>query len=570
MARDMKIKTVFEAVDKTSKVLGKMQAKIASFTDKASRKFRKLDRTLSGIAGTMTRGIKTGLTFATAGAVALGGALWKIMGAFSKFEDAEARFTPLMKGAEGARKLVERLKKEAETTPFQFENLADTAAQLLPVMNSDIDKTVEAMRMMGDVAGGNVQKMESITRGFMKASLKGKVDMESLNMIAEAGVPIFDELAKAMGKSTGDKFSKSISSGKVKVKDLEKAFKMMTSKGGLFYKGMDLASATLSGRISTLKDEVTGAAGEFGSALAPAIKNAVEKSIEYVSVIHKWIKEHKEIIRSKIADFMKKIPYYMEKAVYWGPKIVKGVAAFYALTAAVKVLNVTMTLFNTLMNINLGPARKVASFMAKDMPASIGKSVGAAGKLDAAFGVISAGLIGYGIGTWMYKNFVEPLQKAYDLEKKIVADVEDTDKRDLSKRNADQLKKDLDNAKKAAAIEKKALASANSQASAMGFSASPIVGGGASSVADERVRKLEAALMMANVEEMRRSSANATYSSESQAPWKVWSPEVSVSETKNETKILSEVTIVDKTGRARVTRGKNGVGGLNLVHTGGM
>ena len=132
-----------------------------------------------------------------------------------KLEDAEAAFTPLMGGAARAKELVQALNIAAAETPFEFDAIRKATTTLLPVMNGDIQKTVDTFKMLGDTAGGNAEKLDSITRGFSKAMLKGKVDMESLNMIAEAGVPIFTEMAQSMGygKENMTAFFKQISTG---------------------------------------------------------------------------------------------------------------------------------------------------------------------------------------------------------------------------------------------------------------------------------------------------------------------------------------------------------------------
>ena len=64
--------------------------------------------------------------------------------------------------------------------------------------------------------------------------MKGKVDMEALNMIADAGVPIHKQLADSMGISV-DQMMDLSSSGKITSNDLTNAFKTMTSEGGIFF-----------------------------------------------------------------------------------------------------------------------------------------------------------------------------------------------------------------------------------------------------------------------------------------------------------------------------------------------
>ena len=72
----------------------------------------------------------------------------------------------------------------------EFGDVNEFVSQMI----DDIENTIKTLRMLGDTAGGNAQKLDTITRGFTKSMLKGKVDLESLNMIAESGVPIFSEL----------------------------------------------------------------------------------------------------------------------------------------------------------------------------------------------------------------------------------------------------------------------------------------------------------------------------------------------------------------------------------------
>jgi len=306
MARNLEIRAIFRAIDKMSKPLGRMQRRIHKVTNKIHLRLRGLNKMASKLARGFGKVGRFAGKVALGGVAALGLGVGYLIKQFSKIENARAAFTPLLGGADKAQKLVDKLNETAASTPFQFETLAGSAQQLLPVMNGDIENTIKTIRMLGDTAGGNAKKLESITRGFTKASLKGKVDMESLNMIAEAGVPIFTELAKSMGKEPGKKFFKAISAGKVKVADLTKAFEGMTGEGGIFFKGMEIASQTTSGIFSTLKDNFELTAASLGEVLAPTIKDIMNKMIEVAKGARDWIANNKELIKSKVAEFIEK------------------------------------------------------------------------------------------------------------------------------------------------------------------------------------------------------------------------------------------------------------------------
>jgi tape measure domain-containing protein len=119
------------------------------------------------------------------------------IGNASAMEDMTAAFTPLVGGSSNAEKMIKALNKEAATTPFELGQIGAVAKQLLPILGNDVKKVTDTFRMLGDTAGGNAQKLESITRGYSKAMMKGKVDMESLNMISDQGVPIQSQLEQS-------------------------------------------------------------------------------------------------------------------------------------------------------------------------------------------------------------------------------------------------------------------------------------------------------------------------------------------------------------------------------------
>jgi tape measure domain-containing protein len=298
------VDAVFRGINKISKPVRSMSRSISRFVTKSNRQIGKLGAKFKKLGSLMASSVSVGVKTAGAAMAGLAAATGLFTKEFSKLEDAEAAFTPLLGGAEKAKKLVDELNKTAASTPFQFENLAGVANQLLPVMDGDIQNTIKTLRMMGDTAGGNAQKLETITRGFTKAMLKGKVDLESLNMIAEAGVPIFGELAKTMDTEVGEDFFKGISAGEIKTDDLIKTFERMTKKGGLFFKGMEIASKTTTGVISTMKDNISLAAASVGKILAPTVKKYASKTTEAAKSIKKWVSANEELISSKINLFL--------------------------------------------------------------------------------------------------------------------------------------------------------------------------------------------------------------------------------------------------------------------------
>lgn len=304
MAGRFSVESVFKAVDKVTGPVTRMQASVGKLTRSLSSGLKSANAQIDKLGRGLASGATSLAKWAAVGLGAATGAVTLFVREFSKIEDAEAAFTPLLGGADRARQAVEALNKAAAATPFQFEDLASSMNQLLPVMNGDIERTIKTLTMLGDTAGGNAQKLDSITRGFTKAMLKGKVDMESLNMIAEAGVPIFQDLADVMGTKVGEKFFKDISAGKVTTEQLTKAFEKLTSKGGKFFQGMEIASRTTSGMWSTLMDNISLAAAEIGGALVPVVKELIAEAITIAGKVQEWAKANRQLIGAKVREFV--------------------------------------------------------------------------------------------------------------------------------------------------------------------------------------------------------------------------------------------------------------------------
>ncbi len=305
MAIDKKVNTRFTANKSTvEKRFGLMARASARFGRSADKSFKKANRGASRFSD-ITKGILAANLIERGFRVLKDGVVSFVTEA-SKIEDATAGFTPLLGSVTRAEELVEKLNQTAATTPFQFEGISDVAKQLLPVMNDSIDDTITTFRMLGDTAGGNMQKLDSITRGFTKALLKGKPDMEALNMIAEAGVPIFSEMSESMGITKAQLFEMS-KQGKLTSDDLTKTFKKMTSEGGIFFRGMEIASKTFSGKMSTLRDNIALSAATIGQAFMPQLKDLADVLITMAGRVRAWAEANQGVISQGFTDFLTEV-----------------------------------------------------------------------------------------------------------------------------------------------------------------------------------------------------------------------------------------------------------------------
>lgn len=189
------------------------------------------------------------------------------------YEMLQANFETLTGSTAAAAAEFKGLKQFANVTPFNLEGVAKNAQQLQAAKVPIADLTTR-LGQLGDLSLGNSQKFDSMVSAFSKMSVKGKVDLEQLNIVMESGVPILDELAKGFGV-TGEEVFTMLSKGEVKTTDFIAAMERMTSEGGQFFGGMARGAQTWNGVWSTYKDSLDGVAASFGELLLPAAKVVV-------------------------------------------------------------------------------------------------------------------------------------------------------------------------------------------------------------------------------------------------------------------------------------------------------
>lgn len=182
----------------------------------------------------------------------------------------------VMLGSEeqAAAKLAE-IRKMAASTPFSLDDLT-SGTQTLLQFGIAADDTTGVLQQLGDISLGNADKLQTLVRAYGKMSSAQKVTLENVNMMIDAGFNPLNQICTATGESMADLY-KRISDGKVSFAELEAAVASATSQGGQFYNGMLEASQTFSGRMSTLKDNVSALTGELTSGLFEALGELVVK-----------------------------------------------------------------------------------------------------------------------------------------------------------------------------------------------------------------------------------------------------------------------------------------------------
>lgn len=196
-----------------------------------------------------------------------------------QMEDYTTNFKVMLGSMEAATAKVDELKTMAAKTPFAMEDLAD-ATQTLLAFGVQSEKTTSVMTRLGDISLGNAQRMSSLSNAYGKAAAQGKLTGEVVQMMVDAGFNPLLQISEATGESM-EKLQKRMSAGAVSVDELDLALRRATSEGGQFYRGMEEASKTLSGRLSTLEDNWDAFLGEAMSPVNEQLSGKIlPKTIE--------------------------------------------------------------------------------------------------------------------------------------------------------------------------------------------------------------------------------------------------------------------------------------------------
>lgn len=169
-----------------------------------------------------------------------------------QMDDYTANMQTLLGGVDKAEAKIKELSDMAAKTPFELPTLAD-ATQTLLAFGVKAEDSTGILKSLGDISIGNASKLQTLTRAYGKMSSTGKVTLENVQMMIDAGFNPLNLIAER-NHMTMENLYKALSDGKVPFDELTWAIQKATSEGGQFYNGMETASKTLTGRLSTLKE----------------------------------------------------------------------------------------------------------------------------------------------------------------------------------------------------------------------------------------------------------------------------------------------------------------------------
>lgn len=268
-------------------------AKVGSVEFDATLNTKKVDDGIKKITGDANKGAATIEKSFQRAFLAIGAAITASAGIGINFnkqmETYQTSFEVMTGSYEKAADLVEELKTRAAATPFDLTDLADTT-QLLMNYGFTTDNVISSMEMLGDIAQGDSEKLSRIALAYGQMTSAGKVTLQDVKQMIEAGFNPLQEIVETTGESMGSLYER-ISDGTISVDEITAAMKRSTSEGGKYFQSMDKQSQTLTGRWNTLKDTFAEATGTLTKGISDWLR---DKGIPAASRALEWLTKNFE------------------------------------------------------------------------------------------------------------------------------------------------------------------------------------------------------------------------------------------------------------------------------------
>lgn len=207
----------------------------------------------------------------------------------AQMQTFSTRLNTLTGSATEADKVLQQIKKDALTTPFDVASLTQAESLLLSTGLSaeEARKDILALGDAVSASGGGNAELQRMAVNLQQIKNVGKATSLDIKQFAYAGIDIYGLLADSLGM-TREEASKT----EVTYEMLSKALQNASAEGGKYYRAMETQSTTYNGAMSNLTESIDVMKG----ALSEGLFNALSKVIPYLTSFFNWVTKNKDII----------------------------------------------------------------------------------------------------------------------------------------------------------------------------------------------------------------------------------------------------------------------------------
>lgn len=220
--------------------------------------------------------------------------------------------------------MLDEINEYAKVSPYDRLGAQDAAKTMLG-FGVAAENVIGDLKMLGDVAGGDNNRLRQLALVFGQISSAGKLQGQDLLQLINAGYNPLLDIAELTGKSMAE-VRDEMTKGNVSIDMVRAAFVRATSEGGRYYGMIDKISETASGKFGEMKDTFV----EVGLALYNVIEPMVIPALETATSLL----EH---LISVINFLAKPVQWVIDLFKNGNPVVLGITAAVAAYTAATLV-----------------------------------------------------------------------------------------------------------------------------------------------------------------------------------------------------------------------------------------
>ena len=238
----------------------------------------------------------------------------------SSAEQTAVSLRVLLGSAEKAASMIRELRALAASTPLEVSGLTENARLMLN-FGVAANQVLPNLRMLGDITGGNAEKMHLMSLAFSQSSAAGRLMGQDLLQMINSGFNPLLEISERTGVSMVD-LKKRMEDGNISFAAVRAAFQSATAEGGRFAGMMEEQSKTFAGAMGKLRDAWQLFLAKIGNEAIPHLSNLAANLTNLINATGGLSGEN-VILAAKVGAFL----LVFQKVITIVPKIVAGFQA---------------------------------------------------------------------------------------------------------------------------------------------------------------------------------------------------------------------------------------------------
>lgn len=223
------------------------------------------------------------------------------IGAVSKLgmqaQTTATSFEVLLGSQQKSADMLDKINTYAKVSPYDRMGTQNAAKTMLG-FGVSAETVISDLKMLGDVAGGDNQRLQQLALVFGQISSAGKLQGQDLLQLINAGYNPLQDIAEMTGQTMAE-VREQMSEGAIGIDMVRKAFVRATSEGGRYYGMIDKLAESPAGKFGEMKDTALEAMLALYNIIQPVIVpvfetltgvlNAVTPVINAIASAANWV-----------------------------------------------------------------------------------------------------------------------------------------------------------------------------------------------------------------------------------------------------------------------------------------